>query len=70
MVRAFEHRAHQLKVPRALVVKHPMGRPFGAVGDAIRQREVLTAAFDLVESATENATVVEFPKAFRPNPSS
>lgn len=68
MVRAFKHRAHQLKLPRALIVDHPMGRPLGAAHDAERQREVLAAAFDLVESAPENGTIVEFPKKYRPAP--
>ncbi len=68
MVKAFEHRARELKMPRALIVKHPMGRPMGAAGDIERQHEVLNAAFDLVESSTEGATVVEFPEAYRPRP--
>jgi hypothetical protein len=68
IVRAFEHRAQELKVPRTLIVKHPMGRPLGAAGDAVRQHEILNAAFDLGESATENGTIVEFPKPYRPRP--
>jgi len=68
LVKAFEHRARELKMPRTLVVKHPMGRPLGAAGDAERQREVLHATFDLLGSATENATITEFPEAYRPCP--
>lgn len=55
-------------MPRALIVKHPMGRPLGAAGDTTRQHEVLRAAFDLLESATGNGTVVEFPESYRPRP--
>ena len=69
MVRAFEHRAHQLTFPRALIVDHPMGRPLGAAHDVVRQHEVLAAAFDLLESAVENSTIVEFPEDYRPAPS-
>ena len=68
MVRAFEHRARELKIPRTLIVKHPMGRSLGAAGDTARQNEVLRAAFDLLESATGNGTVVEFPETYRPAP--
>lgn len=68
MVRAFEHRAYQLSMPRALIVDNPMGRPLGAAHDVDRQHEVLAAAFDLLESGAESATVVEFPKKYRPAP--
>lgn len=68
VVRAFEHRVREMKVPRALVVRNPMGRPLGAAGDAERQDEVVNAALDLVGSATENNTIVQFPHPYRPNP--
>jgi hypothetical protein len=45
-----------------------MGRPLGAAGDAERQDEVVNAALDLVGSATENNTIVQFPHPYRPNP--
>jgi len=47
-----------------------MGRPFGAAGDISRHHDVLNAAFDLLESATANSTIVRFPKAYRPKPQS
>jgi hypothetical protein len=68
MVRAFEHRAREMKIPRTLVVKHPMGRPLGAAGDIARHHEVLRAAFGLLESATGSGAVVEFPETYRPRP--
>ena len=46
-----------------------MGRPLGAAHDVVRQHEVLAAAFDLLESAVENSTIVEFPEDYRPAPS-
>ncbi len=66
MVKAFEHRARELRIPRTLIVKHPMGRPLGAAGDVERHHEILDAAFELAESATENGTIVEFPGIYRP----
>ena len=66
MVRAYEHRARELKIPRTLTVRHPMGRPLGAAGDEERQQEVLNAAFDLLESATHGGTIAEFAKDYRP----
>jgi hypothetical protein len=70
MVRAFEHRAREMKIPRTLVVKHPMGRPLGAAGDVVRHHEVLKAAFDLLETASKSGTVVEFAETYRPRPHS
>jgi len=59
-----------MNIPRTLTVRHPMGRPFGAAGDISRHHDVLNAAFDLLESATANSTIVRFPKAYRPKPQS
>jgi hypothetical protein len=70
MVRAFEHRAREMKIPRTLVVKHPMGRPLGAAGDIARHHEVLRAAFGLLETAKGSGAVVEFPETYRPRPHS
>ncbi|GMQ92635.1 MAG: hypothetical protein BMS9Abin12_0112 [Acidimicrobiia bacterium] len=70
MVKAFEHRATELKIPRTIIVKHPMGRPLGAAGDSERQRDVVDAALALLESAATNATVVELPGTYRPRPRS
>ena len=59
-IRAFEHRAVQLQVPRTLVTPHLMGRTIGPVGDRTRQRAVVDAALDLLEQATTPATVRRF----------
>jgi hypothetical protein len=59
-VRAFEHRAVQLQVPRTLVTPHLMGRTIGPVGDRTRQRAVVDAALELLEEATTGATVRRF----------
>jgi len=68
MVKAFAYRADELKVPRTLVVKHPMGRPMGAPCDVERQTQVLNAALDLLASAASNHTVAEMPEAYRTTP--
>jgi len=68
MVKAFEHRALELKIPRTIIVKHPMGRPLGAAGDSARQRDVVEAALGLLETASMNATITELPEAYRPRP--
>ena len=62
-IRAFEHRAVQLQVPRTLVTPHLMGRTIGPVGDRARQRAVVDAALGLLEEATTGATVRRFTPA-------
>jgi hypothetical protein len=68
MVKAFEHRARELHIPRTLIVKHPMGRPLGAAYDSARQREVLDEAFDLAETTEENGSITESSASYRPTP--
>lgn len=55
-VRAFAHVAGQLQVPRVLVTPHLMGRTIGPVGDRARQREVVSAALQLLVDAKGPAT--------------
>ncbi len=59
-VRAFQPRVEALGVPRTLITPHLMGRTIGPVGDRRRQRAVVTAALDLLESATGPGTVATF----------
>lgn len=66
MVKAFEHVARRMTLPRTLITPNPMGRPLGAVGDTQRQSEVLDAAFDVIDRSDEPGTVVEFAPPFRP----
>lgn len=65
-VRAFAHVVHEMKLPRTVVVRHPMGRPLGAPGDHERQAEVVDAALDLLETATSGYTVRELDIDWRP----
>jgi hypothetical protein len=57
-----------MKFPRTLVVRHLLGRPMGAAHDTQRQNHVLNAALSLLESATANATIEEFPESYRTGP--
>jgi hypothetical protein len=68
VTKAFAHRAHEMKIPRTLVVKHLLGRSMGAAHDTERQTAVLDAALALFESATANTTIEEFPHAYRTGP--
>ena len=66
MVRAFLHVAERMTLPRTLITRNPMGRPFGAPGDAERQRMVLDAAFDVLDRADQPGTIVELETPYRP----
>lgn len=65
-VRGFGHVPGLMGVARALVTRHPMGRPLGAPGDGERQRAVVEAALALLERHEQ--TIVEFPEPWRPRP--
>lgn len=56
-IRAFEHVAGRLRVPRALITPHLMGRTVGPVGDRSRQRTVVEAALRLLAEADAPQTV-------------
>lgn len=67
MVRAFSHVAERMTLARTVVTRHPMGRPFGPVGDETRQRLVLDAALELAGSARGVGAVVDIDEPFRPS---
>ena len=68
MVKAFQHRAEQMKLPRTLLTRFPMGRPLGAVHDRERQADVVTKALELLVTATEAGTVVDYAEKYRTAP--
>ena len=68
VTKAFQHRAEEMKLPRVLAVRHPLGRPMGAANDIERQNEVLDAALALFGTATRNGTIEEFPETYRTGP--
>ena len=65
-VRAFRHVAEDMRLPRTVVTRHPMGRPLGAPGDRARQQDVIEAALDLLDAATQNGSIVELGSPWRP----
>lgn len=68
MVKAFQHRAEQMMLPRTLLTRFPMGRPLGAVNDHERQADVVKTALDLLATATEPGTVVDYAEKYRTAP--
>ena len=66
-VRSFGHIPGLMGVARAIVTKHPMGRPLGAPGDHERQRHVVEQALALL--ARGEQTITELPEAWRTRPS-
>ena len=55
-------------MPRVAAIEHPFGRPYGDVGDADRQREVLLAALRLAETAGEPGHVEHLPFRWHEDP--
>ena len=55
-------------VPRLVGVSHPMGQPFGRPGDADRQRAVLRAMLEFLESAPGPGSRVELPFEWHETP--
>ena len=65
LVEAFRHRAEEMMIPRTLTTRFPMGRPLGAPNDVERHLDVIRAALDLLETATEPGTIVPYPHGYR-----
>lgn len=62
-VRSFGHLPELMGVSRAVITKHPLGRPLGAPGDSERQLSVVRAALGLLE--TSDTTIVELKDPYR-----
>ncbi len=67
-VKAFEKVAREMRLPRVLLTRHPVGRPLGAPGDRERQAAVVRAALELLETAPNGGVVREFGEPYRPGP--
>lgn len=65
-VRSFGHIPDLMGVARAVITKHPMGRPLGAPGDLERQLAVVRAALSLLTS--DEPIIEELPAAWRSRP--
>jgi hypothetical protein len=61
---AFRHVAEHMKVPRTVITRHPMGRPLGAPGDGVRQRQAALAALRLLEEAHGGSSIIELPERY------
>ena len=70
VVRAFRPTAEAMRLPRAAVTRHPLGRPLGAPHDVERQRQVLCAALQLLDEAVEGGTLSELDGPYRTAPQS
>ena len=66
MVRSFRHVAERMALPRVVITRNPMGRPFGAPGDIDRQTAVLDAALSLLDGAIDGPSIVELEQPYRP----
>ncbi len=64
----FHHVPERMKPPRVLITPHISGRTISAPGDVARQREVLLAAFKLLEEATEGGTLRTLGGKYLPGP--
>ncbi len=63
-VGSFGHIPELMGVARAVITRHPMGRPLGAPGDEERQVEVLRRALALLDEPAPGR--VELPHRYRP----
>jgi len=66
VVRSFRHVAEEMGYPRAVVTRHPMGRPMGPPSESAAHRRVLAAALDLLASASQGGSIVELAPPYRP----
>jgi hypothetical protein len=62
-VASFGHIPGLMGVARALVTRHPMGRPLGAPHDGERQMKVVRAALDLLHSSEQ--VISDFREPYR-----
>lgn len=59
-VQAYRKRLEMMTVPRALLTPHLMGRPIGRPGDIEQQHKVIQAALQLLETADQGGTIIDF----------
>ncbi len=58
-IKSFENRMRSMALPRVILTRELLGRPLGRPFDQDRQTRVLTAALELLDTATANGTVKE-----------
>lgn len=57
--------AQNVKPPRTLFVRFPMGAPLGPAGEAYTHREVLRQAVEVLDTAQEPGTIIDSPLAWK-----
>ena len=55
-------------VPRVAAIEHPFGRPYGDVGDAKTQGEVVRAALEVFANAEAPGTIEHLPFRWHEDP--
>ena len=63
-IRSFRHHAVNMKPPRVLVTRHPLGRTIGAPGDVLNQRKVVSAALDMLTESSQPGAIVELQDSY------
>ena len=63
-IRSFRHHAVNMRLPRTLVTRHPLGRTIGAPGDVASQRRVVGAALEMLSEASQPSQIVELEDAY------
>ena len=53
--------AQNVKPPRSLFVKFPLGAPLGPAKDAETHHEILLQALDVLDTASQPGTIVDSP---------
>jgi len=56
--------SEQLRVPRAVGLRFPLGNPFGAALDSATQSRILRDCLSLLESAARPGEIVRLPYAW------
>ncbi len=59
-VQAFEKMLKTMTLPRVLITPHPMGRPLGPPGSSDKQRQVIKAALELLDTSNAGGVMSYF----------
>ncbi|MCF6248846.1 MAG: hypothetical protein L3J69_16035 [Desulfobacula sp.] len=59
-VKSFETRMKMMSLPRVLLTPHLLGRPMGNPFDETGRISILNRAIDLLETAKNNGTIVDY----------
>jgi hypothetical protein len=68
MSTVFKGRTAAMSPARILLTPHPMGRPLSAPFDVQKQRDVLKAELELLDTAVAGGTFVDYEEPYRTGP--